>query len=404
MRLGVVWESFVGGSDSIGIVAANTIEALDGLGVDVKVWPWNLSPQFRRCYYAVDRPVPDFYVWGQRAREQLSPTLRRLVERFEDARVSDIRKSVGILWGGFSHVHFSELRQTERRIGYFFCDFTSVPDVFRRYANAALDLIAVPSEFVRQAFQRSGITTPVVVWHHGIDPRRFEFTPREERPVFTFLFVGVAQFRKGLDLLLKAFTREFREDEAVRLMVKSADWGRVAEYRRAFGHRGIAWQSATVDASDVLAHYRGADCLVIPSRGEAFCLPGLEALATGLPVIYHDWGGQRDYGGLPGCYPVKSRKCIVGVRPWYGWTSPPLYAEVDIEELASVMRRVFEHREDAGQQARLGSREVHRGWTWAQRAGMAVHDIQRITGWRLTDHQLEARLRSSPRGGVETAW
>ena len=37
------------------------------------------------------------------------------------------------------------------------------------------------------------------------------------------------------------------------------------------------------------------DCFVLPTKGEAWCLPAIEAMSTGLPCILPKVGGHREF-------------------------------------------------------------------------------------------------------------
>jgi glycosyltransferase involved in cell wall biosynthesis len=195
--------------------------------------------------------------------------------------------------------------------------------------------------------------------------------------------MGVAQPRKGLDILLDAFVREFGGDPGVRLVVKSANWGRLGGYRRSFPSPNIVWHDETVPGSDLLRYFEMSDCMVVPSRGEAFCLPGLEAMATGLPLIIHEWGGMSDYAPPELAYHVPTSRVVPAVIPWHGWTSPPLYGEINRDRLQATMREVYEDPNAARIRGLQGAEHVRRDWTWNRRTEIAVERVEEITGWQI---------------------
>jgi glycosyltransferase involved in cell wall biosynthesis len=43
------------------------------------------------------------------------------------------------------------------------------------------------------------------------------------------------------------------------------------------------------------ALYAAADCFVLPTHGEGWGLPTMEAMAMGLPVITTNWGGSTEF-------------------------------------------------------------------------------------------------------------
>ena len=84
------------------------------------------------------------------------------------------------------------------------------------------------------------------------------------------------------------------------------------------------------------------DCFVMPSYGEAWCIPALESMALGLPVIYTSETGMDDF-----CvgWPVQSRssRCYLANDSLDDvYTSLTSWREVDIEALASTMRIAYE--------------------------------------------------------------
>ena len=130
----------------------------------------------------------------------------------------------------------------------------------------------------------------ITVAHHGIDPA---FTPGGRRDSYA-LFVGSSQPRKdplaaadaaaaaGLRLVVAGPTRDAALAEE--LMRRGADL------------RGYLDKPALADL------YRGAACLVLPSRYEGFGLPVLEAMACGTPVVVAPEPALREVAGDAAIY------------------------------------------------------------------------------------------------------
>ena len=79
----------------------------------------------------------------------------------------------------------------------------------------------------------------------------------------------------------------------------------------------------------------------MPSRGEGFCIPALEAMAIGIPVIYTEGTGMDDF-----CYgsAVKSNQspCFGAMSTLdYLYTANENWREIDIEHLMVCMRSAF---------------------------------------------------------------
>lgn len=134
---------------------------------------------------------------------------------------------------------------------------------------------------------------------------------RRETPgghdLLRILFVGVPSFRKGLDIMLRAFEAAFRPGEPVELLLKLAHYpdeqSRPYLYREwrthaaALADRGYRIRAIThfYSEEEMAELYRSVDLICQPLRGEAFCIPLLEAMACGTPVIATAWGGPLDF-------------------------------------------------------------------------------------------------------------
>ena len=100
-----------------------------------------------------------------------------------------------------------------------------------------------------------------------------------------FLFVGGDFARKGGDLLLDVFRRDLRGRCELDVFTRDP----IAAEPGVRVHRGLCPSSP-----ELLALYRAADALVLPTRGDCFSIAALEAMAMALPVVITAVGGIPD--------------------------------------------------------------------------------------------------------------
>lgn len=247
----------------------------------------------------------------------------------------------------------------EQVVLYTMCESTRVPENVLAAASRSA-YVLVPCRQNADDLRDAGVQAPVAVLHHGVDPAAFPYLERPARETFTFGTFGHLSPRKGTDVLVRAFRAEFRPSEDVRLVLKSSLDARAYEG----ADPRIRVVSAGVGHAALLDVLRGFDALVLPSRGEGFGLCGLEAMATGLPVIATDWSGPAEYlhatDSLPLSYALVDAGGVESNRTRYFGQ----WAEPDLDHLRALMRWVYEHRSDAAQMGRAASRRVHRDWTW----------------------------------------
>ena len=211
-----------------------------------------------------------------------------------------------------------------------------------RSARRAARVLTVSEWTKRDLVDRYGISeSHVVVTPNGVDPAFAPDGPSPNGRPYA-LFVGALQPRKDPACAVAAL-REVDDDLA--LVCVGPDKGAGSDVRRVaeeLGLRARVDMRGHVPKDELAALYRGAACLVFPSRYEGFGLPVLEAMASGTPVV----------ASAAGAVPEVAGDAAVLVEPG------------DAAALAEGIRRALADRERL---VRAGLERARR-FTWAETA------------------------------------
>jgi len=170
---------------------------------------------------------------------------------------------------------------------------TMVPRSVRRAAR----VLAVSEQTKRDVVEYYRIPDEkIVVTPNGVDPL---FSPQGHRAEGApyALFVGTLQPRKDPLVALEALALVPGE---LRLVLVGPDKGSGEDARRAAGRLGLNGRvtfTGHVEKEQLAELYRGAVCLVFPSRYEGFGLPVVEAMASGTPVVAAASGSVPEVAG-----------------------------------------------------------------------------------------------------------
>ncbi len=261
-------------------------------------------------------------------------------------------------------------------------EFGYIPREWVPSMNEMVDEVWVPSNYVKQCYVESGVSEEkVFVVPNGVDTENFN--PRAKpmklntKKRFLFLFVGGLFFRKGIDVLLKAYLSAFTEKDDVCLVIKDfgSSYGdgfqeaideKINECMSAQGAPEIIRISEKLSDEQMAGLYRACHCLAHPYRGEGFGLPVAEAMACGLPVIVTRGGACDDFCSDDTVYYVPANR--VKVELGQKTAGEPWLLEPDSEALSERMRYVFSYHQEAGERGRLAGERVRGMLGWRKSA------------------------------------
>lgn len=229
------------------------------------------------------------------------------------------------------------------RVGGFVCETDRIHPSWVATCNE-LDLVCVPSRFCRQAFVDSGVTVPVAVVPHGLEPvyRPYGRPP----PTSPFIFYNVFDAgsyiqRKSAEELIRCFCRTFGPNDDARLVLRTQDDEAMFALRRRYDQHGLVViePPETLDAASFARRYSDVHCVVHPSKGEGFGLIPFQAMACERPVIAPAATGMADYIDADHPLALRTAGRIPGIALGNGRGH---YYRIDEDHLCHLMRRVYD--------------------------------------------------------------
>ncbi|XBH69456.1 uncharacterized protein [Aegilops tauschii subsp. strangulata] len=276
-----------------------------------------------------------------------------------------------------------------------------------------MDAVWVPTDFHVSTFVKSGVDpSKVVKVVQAVDVTFFDPAKHVAFPLpigfsvmapddstrntdsskgkgFVFLSVFKWEQRKGWDVLLTAFLQEFSgADDVVLYLLTNAyhsdtDFG--GKVHRFVNNSSIeepvlGWAEVRVvdehvPQSDLPRLYKAADAFVLPSRGEGWGRPVVEAMAMELPVIVTNWSGPTEYLTQENGYPLDvDRLTEVTEGPFKGH----FCAEPSVDHLRALMRRVFGDQEEARRKGRKAREDMVERFSPEVVARIVADQIQQV--------------------------
>jgi len=318
------------------------------------------------------------FPWDRVPRAHRIP--RQLRHCLRNAKKGGVEQNTGIGIGIMNRMPYIIGR---RKIAYAVWETSRIPGSELEHLKHA-DEIWIPSTWGKGMLEQSGIPPARArVVPEGVDTRLYKPRLRKGRAFskrrFRFLCVGKWEKRKGIDLLLNAYTRAFRAEDRVELvlhchnpLVPGFDIRERVARTITSPHPPVRY-SPPAKESAMVKLYNSCDAFVLPSRAEGWGLPVIEAMACAKPVIVTGYSAYLDFVNQQNGYLVDVKRMVKVDDP--DNFNPDLdygeWAEPDGEHLASILRHLFEHQSEAVDKGRAGRADVVRSWTWDHSAAKA---------------------------------
>ncbi|XP_061996917.1 uncharacterized protein LOC133714717 [Rosa rugosa] len=269
-----------------------------------------------------------------------------------------------------------------------------------------MDYVWVPTEFHVSTFIESGVDpSKVVKIVQPIDVKFFD--PVEYEPLnlasigklvmgkttrnskFVFMSIFKWEYRKGWDVLLKSYLEEYTAADGVTLYLLTNPYhsdkdfsNKIVEFVQKAGIEKpvTGWAPVYVidthiAQSDLPRIYKAADAFVLPSRGEGWGRPIVEAMAMSLPVIATNWSGPTEYLTEENSYPlIVDRMSEVMEGPFKGH----LWAEPSVTKLRVLMRHVMDNVDEAKAKGRRAREDMITKFAPEIVADIVIKHVQNI--------------------------
>jgi glycosyltransferase involved in cell wall biosynthesis len=231
-----------------------------------------------------------------------------------------------------------------------------------------MDEVWVPNRFNHHTFKTSGVKEEKIF----IIPSPIDFSLEDDQTIFKlkskkkYIFLSLFKYeyrdRKGLDILLKAYTETFNKNSDVCLVLKTKTTLEELQkdYKLSKSGPDIEIINEVLDRKSLLSLYRASNCFVLPSRGEGIGRPYLDAMQTGVPIIATAWSGSSCFLNPDNSFLIDHK--LVGIEEDYYLKYPGFFgadwAEPELDDLKNSMQLVFKDRKLPQKKARQAKQDV----------------------------------------------
>lgn len=284
-------------------------------------------------------------------------------------------------------------------IGHLFWETDRLPAEWVEPCNK-MNEIWTASEEQAEMIKKSGVSVPIKWFPQPIDTSLSSSTASSYViPSFSgFVFYSIFQWieRKNPMALLKTYWKTFQGKSDVILLLKTyrvnyspAEFNSIQDdinqWKKELSlehYPRVFLIDKLMDANGMSKLHATGDCYINTSRGEGWCIPAVEAMMSGNPVIGVNKTGFADYLPKDTYFPCSSYPSKVTQVSWIPWYTPDQkWLEISEKDLIDKMAEAYNNRSKTKQIGKTAQQFVvdnFNYWTVGQAMKERLEAIERF--------------------------
>ena len=165
------------------------------------------------------------------------------------------------------------------------------------------DVVWVPSAWGRNVLIQNGLDPARCdVVPEGVDTDQFHPWHPPVDDVFRYLLIGKYERRKSITETIDAWAQVFGNDPTFELSIKTnhimnheENTQKIAKHVRGLGLTNVNVWYGNLPTTEMSLLYQRHNVFVLPTKGEGWGLPLIEAAASGMPIVTTMWSGNTEF-------------------------------------------------------------------------------------------------------------
>jgi len=231
--------------------------------------------------------------------------------RFKNLEDKDLKNVDAVIQINLPHTF--QRKEGVKNIGMFYWETNHFRSSMWAESCNNMDEIWVTNSQQQQACMNSGVTKPIKILEHPYDVNKTISDKKLDIPSLegkcVFYTIGEMTKRKNFAALIRSYYSAFTKNENVALVIKTNVLGNDPQQTMSLMNKFVDDIKKSVHIHRDLKNYppilviteflseeqisqlhSSCDIFVSPSHGEAICLPAMDAMFHGNPVIVSNWG------------------------------------------------------------------------------------------------------------------